>query len=149
MDWRVLVLIVSLLMNAYLFSSIRKLEFQAKELTQSASRQRRELSVIAHQLEQSINAAGRAADGLSEADLSQMIKSIAQSEVDGRRPNCSGATLRNATRLRSLQVRFRNFAANFDNLAKATAANEKLANPARIKELAAQLKTDVLNTCKR
>lgn len=148
MDWRVLVLIVSLLANAYLFSSLRQLEFQARELTQSATRQRRELAAIAVQLDQSINASKRVTDGISEKEIGELISTIAKAEADNHKPDCTGLNLRNSQRLRTIQARFRQFAANFDAVSKKSSGTE-IANPARMQQVVAQLKSEVLAECKR
>lgn len=147
MDWRALVLIGSLLLNAYFYSALRQLQYQAQELTQSAAKQRRELAAIANQLDQTIAASARASDGLDDAQLSTLIDQLTTAEMFARRPDCTAVSARNSSRLRALEARFRKFAAEFTEVSSKAQASDM--TPARIQEMGAKLKAEVLAQCKR
>lgn len=146
MDWRTIVLIASLLLNGYLFNSIRKIEFHTAESRQLAGRHQAALAALNAQM--SVRSPPALRDLVSERDLDALIQKMVAAETQSLRSDCGPRIVRNKTRLRALQDRFNRFTREYSDAVK-KATDQNLADPARIKQLAAQLKADVLRECKK
>lgn len=146
MDWRTLVLIASLLLNGYLFNSIRKVDFHTTELRQLA--QKHQVDLVALNAQMSAQSAPSLRDLVSERDLDNLIQKMAAAETQSIQSDCGPRVVRNSARLRLLQERFKRFTQEYSEAVKKT-TDKNLADPARIKQIAAQLKADVLKECKR
>lgn len=150
MDWRKLVLIVSLLLNGFLLSSLRKLDLQTRELTQSASRLRKDLALVSSKLDQLGNNGPRPlTDSIREVDLDLLIRNMAATEVDAQQSDCGQQFAFNANRLRSLKTRIQSFIGKYNELAqKATTANN-FKDAKSVQNIANKIKADVLRECRQ
>lgn len=140
-------LIASLFLNGYLLNSIRKMDFQSRAVTQSASKQGRDLAALSAQLQQMASASPPSIrDLISEAELDALIKRMAAAEVGAMQVDCGPKVIRNTARLKALQLRFRALVKKYDEVAQKSTSND-FKDPAKVKELAAKMKADVLREC--
>ncbi len=124
------------------------MDFQTREVTQSAARQRQELMALTAEWEQMANASPASLRNLiSEADLDTLIKKIAAAEVGSAQSDCGPSVLRNTARVRALESRFRALQQRYDEEVKKGTQND-LKDPRRVQQLAAQLKAEVLRECR-
>ncbi len=149
MDWRKLVLILSLVANGYLLTSVRNLDFQARELTQSATRHRKDLAAITTQMVQAGGSQSSPIRNLvTEAELDRLIRTMASAEAEIlAAADCGPKVVRNTQKVRALQGRLKNFIARYEDAVKKVSANS-LEDPRSVQEVANRLKNEVLQECR-
>lgn len=126
------------------------MDFQARELTQSASKQRRELALIASQLDHfGGNRIPAIRDFVSEIELDRLVQKMAEAEVEILQSNnCGPKVVRNTARVRALQARLKSFVTRYEEVVKKSTDNS-LRDPKSVKELANRLKNEVIQECTR